>query len=329
MRHILAVYDVDPLYAARFADVVNQKETIPFEVVAFRSLERLRAFAAETPIELLLISEGVADEETEAVGAARVVVLSDGGTSGKSDYPCVYKYQSSGAIVREVMACYGEKQDEIPEIFGRGSARILGVYSPISRCLKTSFAITMGQLLAQEEKVLYLNLEEFSGLSVLLKEEYRSDLSDLLYFYSGGTYNPLRLKGVVHTFGELDYIPPVRYPEDLDQAGEEAIAGLIRTIAGEDAYGTILVDIGNSRRTAVSVMKLCQVIYMPVKEDAVSQAKLEEFEHYLDQTGNRGLKDRLKRLKLPYHASFGAGGNYLDQLLWGELGDYTRQLLRR
>lgn len=26
MKHILAVYDVDPVYAARFAEVVNQKE---------------------------------------------------------------------------------------------------------------------------------------------------------------------------------------------------------------------------------------------------------------------------------------------------------------
>ena len=65
---------------------------------------------------------------------------------------------------------------------GRGAGEGLGVYSPVGRCLKTSFALTMGKLLAQEERVLYLNLEEFSGLSVLMKEEYKSDLSDLLYF---------------------------------------------------------------------------------------------------------------------------------------------------
>ena len=55
MKHILAVYDVDPVYAARFAEVVNQKEKIPFEVVAFSSIERLRAFAAEYPVKLLLL----------------------------------------------------------------------------------------------------------------------------------------------------------------------------------------------------------------------------------------------------------------------------------
>ena len=74
----------------------------------------------------------------------------------------------------------GKALGELPEVSGRGLAKVLGVYSPVGRCLKTSFALTMGKLLAQEERVLYLNLEEFSGLSVLMKEEYKSDLSDLL-----------------------------------------------------------------------------------------------------------------------------------------------------
>ena len=87
---------------------------------------------------------------------------------------------------------------------GRGLAKVLGVYSPVGRCLKTSFALTIGKLLAQEERVLYLNLEEFSGLSVLMKEEYKSDLSDLLYFYNGGSYNSLRLSILTH-FEEIGF----------------------------------------------------------------------------------------------------------------------------
>ena len=115
--------------------------------------------------------------------------------------------------------------------------------------------------------------------------------------------------------------------EALEQAGEEAIAGLIRAIAGESAYDTLVVDIGSGRRTALSVMKLCRVIYMPIREDPVSLAKLKELEQYFSQTGNGMLRERIKRLKLPYHGSFGRG-DYIDQLLWGELGDYVRQLLR-
>ena len=228
MKHILAVYDVDPVYAARFAEVVNQKEKIPFEVVAFSSIERLRAFAAEHPVKLLLLGEHVPAEEKESIRAEKVILLSDnGGKPVSPSVPCVYKYQSSDAIVREVMTWYGESPGELPEVSGRGLAKVLGVYSPVGRCLKTSFALTMGKLLAQEERVLYLNLEEFSGLSVLMKEEYKSDLSDLLYFYNGGSYNSLRLSSVVHTMGELDYIPPVTYAEDKNGALPEDLYRLV------------------------------------------------------------------------------------------------------
>ena len=79
MKHILAVYDVDPVYAARFAEVVNQKEKIPFEVVAFSSIERLRAFAAEHPVKLLLLGEHVPAEEKESIRAEKVILLSDNG----------------------------------------------------------------------------------------------------------------------------------------------------------------------------------------------------------------------------------------------------------
>ena len=104
MKHILAVYDVDPVYAARFAEVVNQKEKIPFEVVAFSSIERLRAFAAEHPVKLLLLGEHVPAEEKESIRAEKVILLSDnGGKPVSPSVPCVYKYQSSDAIVRDVV----------------------------------------------------------------------------------------------------------------------------------------------------------------------------------------------------------------------------------
>lgn len=329
MKHIMAVYDVDPFYAARFAEVVNQKEKIPFEVVAFSSMERLKKFASETPIEILLISSSVSRTEADSIGAGKCISLTDGETAGsETEFPEIYKYQSSDNIVREVMECYCERAAPISGRTGRGKGKIWGIYSPISRCLKTSFAITMGKLLSKEQRTLYINLEEFSGLSVLTNTEYRTDLSDLLYFYCGGNYNLLRLNSVIHSMEELDYIPPVRYPEDLEEAGASKLAGLIRMIAEDGGYEMVLVDLGSCRRTAAEIMELCQVVYMPIKEDSVSLAKLEEFEQYLARSGKENLKEKIRRLKLPYHSSFGRKENYLDQLLWGELGDYTRKLLR-
>lgn len=40
-RHdkVMVVYDEDPLYAGRLAEYVNQKETFPFQAMAFSDLE--------------------------------------------------------------------------------------------------------------------------------------------------------------------------------------------------------------------------------------------------------------------------------------------------
>lgn len=102
-------------------------EKIPFEVVAFSSIERLRAFAAEHPVKLLLLGEHVPAEEKESIRAEKVILLSDnGGKPVSPSVPCVYKYQSSDAIVRDVMTWYGESRGSCRRCPGGGWRRSWG-----------------------------------------------------------------------------------------------------------------------------------------------------------------------------------------------------------
>lgn len=329
MKRVLAVYDVDPFYAERFAEVMNQKENIPFTVMAFTSIERLRAYLREHQVELLLISSQVSREEVDRLGVGRVISLTEGeGIEAEQEYPSVYKYQSSSGIIREVMARYSEKTEEAYFTETGNFARIIGVYSPIGRCLKTSLALAMGQLMASERRVLYLTLEDYSGLSSMTGEEYKSDLSDVLYYFGQGNFNLLRLSSIVHSIGNMDYIPPVRYPEDLSHISSSEMADLIKRLASESGYEILILDVGNYGHQAAPLLSVCQAVYMPIRDDGISAAKLQEFEAYLKRTGNGAVLEKIKKLKLPYHCSFGKKENYIEQLLWSELGDYARRLIR-
>lgn len=329
-KRVMAVYDTDPLYTERFTEFISQKNQVGFSVMAFTDLERLKAYGDEHKIELLLISSSVSREEIEKIGAAVVVMLAGGeAASPGGQYPGVYKYQAADSLMREVMDYYCDNPDDPGYAMVSKTGRIIGVYSPINRCLKTSFALTMGQLLARDLKVLYLNLEDCSGFRQLIGEEYRGGLSDLLYYYSQEGFRWVRLGSVVYTWGELDYVPPVQYPEDLCQVTGQMMAELVIHIAGESVYETIILDLGQFGKKAAEVLEICDAVYMPVKDDCVSAAKIEEFEEYLISSGHEPLKNRIQKIKPPYHCSFGRKDNYLDQLLWGELGDYTRQLLRK
>jgi hypothetical protein len=329
-ERVMAVYDEDSFYAERLADFINHKKQAPFKALAFTALEKLKGYGKDHEINLLLIQAEVSREEIAGLRAEQVFYLCDG-EEGFLEEPSkgIYKYQAADGILRDVMKAYLTSDEEAGSSMISRTGKVIGIYSPINRCLKTSFSLTMGQLLSRDLKVLYLNFEDCSGLGRLIGEELKGGLSDLFYYYSQEKYSWIRLGSLVYTWGELDYVPPVQYPEDLNQIGALEVADLVRRIARESPYETIILDLGQFGRKAAEVLDVCDIIYMPVMEDCVSAAKIEEFEEYLITSGQESIKKRVQKIKLPYHCNFGRRDSYLEQLLWSELGDYTRQLLRK
>lgn len=326
MKRIMAVYDVDPLYADRFAEFTNQREAIPFTAVAFTSAARLREYAGQNQVELLLAGDEVKDEELEGIAAGQIVRLSETGAAREGE-SVVYKYQATDSVLREVMACYQVKERPEGFVMTGTKSRIIGIYSPISRCGKTGFAMTLGQVLAREERTLLISLEEFSGLSSLTASEYEKTLTDLVYCFRQGSYNRLRLGSVVYNWGGLDYVPPVTYAEDLADMGGGELAAILEKITQEGSYETIVIDFGHFSREVEQLLAMCSVIYTPMREDVQSSAKLEEWKAYLELSGRAKLWNRIHILWLPRPAVIARRENYLEQLLWGEMGDFVRTLV--
>jgi hypothetical protein len=173
-KSVFAVCDTEMEYARNFMEYLNQKRNIPFEVHAFSSAEMFLEFAKNNETEILLISDKAMKEEIRRYPIRQIIILSEGVHSPVLDqYPAVYKYQSSEKVIREVMACYGVENgvDTSPALLPKKEMRIIGIYSPVGRTQKTSFALTMGQILAKERAVLYLNMESYSGFE---RSEYDS-----------------------------------------------------------------------------------------------------------------------------------------------------------
>ena len=218
-KNIFAVCDLEVDYALNFMDYLNQKKNIPFEIQAFTTVESLIAYGKNIHIELLLISQKAMCRQVQELEIGKIVILSEGVHPPELDrYPSVYKYQASSDVVREVMACYGAEKAVTPVAFPvlKKTTVIYGIYSPVGRCLKTSFALTLGQILAKEKAVLYLNLEEYAGFEELMGKGFSQNLSDLLYFVRQENGNLIyKMNGMIQTVNNLDYIPPVRTPEDI------------------------------------------------------------------------------------------------------------------
>lgn len=330
-KDVFAVCDLEVDYAYHFMDYLNQRKNIPFDIQAFTTVENLVSFGKGRHIELLLISQKAMCREVRELDVGKLIILSEGDRQTElGQYTSVYKYQSSADVIREVMACYGEEKAMIPAQFPvlKKTTKVLGVYSPLSRCLKTSFALALGQILAKEKAVLYLNMEGYSGFEQLLGKKFDHTLSDLLYYVRQENQNlSLRMQAMVQNIGSLDFIPPVQNPEDIRNTSWKDWEKLVKDLILHSSYEVVILDIGHGAEETLQLLELCSTVYMPVLSDVISRCKMEQFEKLLKLWDCAELMDKLVRVKPPFHRGMQSADHYFEQLPWGELGDYVRKVL--
>jgi len=236
-KDIFAICDPEAAYALRLTEFIQERQGTAFEIHAFTNVKSLCEFAAGHEVSLLLISTRAMCREVRELPIEKIVILSEGEILEElSEYSCIYKYQASDSLVAEVMEDYAAER-RTPQALLKKDMCCIAIYSPIKRVLKTSFALTLGQLLAKDRKVLYLNMESCSGFSRLMEKEFTADISDLMYFIKrdGGSL-VYKLQGIVQSLGNLDYVPPALSPMDIRSVECKEWLSLLEEVESYSTY---------------------------------------------------------------------------------------------
>lgn len=131
-----------------------------------------------------------------------------------------------------------------------------------------------------------------------------------------------------HKIQSRAWLPPLRYPDDYSQVTAAEMADFLLQILTVSVYETIVLDIGNFDRQVLPILEICQVVYMPVKEDMISLAKVKEFEAYVNRFGKKQVKDKFHKIHVPLMTGTKRMEHFPQELLWGDLGDFVRGLLK-
>ena len=319
-KNTIAIFDTDEEYATRLMDYLCETKELCLDVQAFTFKEKLMGFMRKTKVDILLLPEGLIDDDIESAGAGEIMALTEGGKAdGSVAGRSIYRYQSSENILREVLSYYAEGEESFGSFSENGETELIGVYSPLHCCLKTKFALCMGEILAREHKALYVNLESYSGFNTLFGQNYLIDLSDLMFYVGQKKKNfPFKLASVVSKVGELDIIPPSISPADTRSMDLRTWNLLFDGIIS-CGYQKVIIDFGEAADGAYELLKPCSVIYMPVRDDPVSRAKLEQYEACLRIMEFGSLLEKTVKLSLP---DFGDLGCEMQNLIDTGLGDY-------
>ena len=328
-RSTLALCDWESRFVRNFLDHYRVKGQDVFDIKVFTDGEKCLAYARDHRIDVLLISDSLMNEELEGLGIEKVIILSEGSVSRQySELPLIYKYQSSERIISQVLNIYADCVHEDMGLYSMGRGlRIIGVYSPVRRAGKTSLALSLGQLLAKDKKVLYLNMEEYSGLGGILDGNYKGDLLDAIFYQRQKSGNMrYKISGMTCRLNGMEYIYPALYSEDLKSVSASEWLEFISTIEEQTDYSVLILDMGDTVEGLSAIMEKCSVIYMPERHDFFSQGKIMQFEEYMRNSQKDWVLDKIVKIEVPEIVGAGNADEYLDALGNGPFAGSIRGL---
>lgn len=324
----LVLCDPEADYAQQMAAFLEKDKDFPWEVAVYTDREGLEHFLERLGAEVLLIAESMAGEILPQRAVGQVVLLNESGVIRFPEIINIDKYQEAENVRRELLKILAQQEEKVyPVLRSVRESGLIGFYSPVRRCLQTGFAIAYSQLLAENRRVLYLNFQHFAGLPWLDTENGEEDLAALLYYLDMEKHKfILRMKSMLRSLGNWDYMAPMRNGTNLPEVREEDWLKLINRCRCSGEYDYIVLDLSDSMQGLLNILGQCNLIYTIVREDAAARYKLERYEHLLERKGCVDIKERTVKLALPIFAGLPTiPENYTK----GELAEYARKVMEQ
>lgn len=326
MDNLLAICDYEKQYVYKLAEYLSKSKNFPFQIMPFNDLEKLEAFTKENQVELLLLGEGMEEELKGDLKIERLLYLCEEQDKCVVNSDCIYKYQPGNLLIKEIMDFYAQGCKGVPQ--GRTKRirkmEIIGVYSPVNRCLQTSFSLILGQLKAKEKKCLYLNFEAYSGFNRIFETSFHHDFMDLMYFLrEGGEKFVYKLGSMVESIGNLDFVPPAFSFPDMLEMEAESWQLLLDELEESTDYDVVILDLSDHIRGLFELLERCDKIYTIMKADGMAMAKIEQYKQLLACMQKGAILNKTVMCKIPALKQLPHNLIYLSH---SQLTDYVREV---
>ena len=323
---VMALCDTEEEYAQLMTEFMRKQKNLPWELHTYTNVDTLLG-TEQSGLAMLVVAESAFRQELRGLAPGCLVVLGESGVMRWEDISYVDKYQEAEEVFRQLLGVYMEIADiQLPFLRTNRKTVFIGNYSPVHRCMQTSFAITMSLMLAKKHSTLYLNFEHYAGISELLPDMQTLDLADLLYFLNAQKDKfRLRLQTILKHKGALAYVPPVKSGQNLITVTPQEWLGLLERIEELEEYEYVVLDLGESMQGLFEILRMCRHVYTLTREDRIARGKLLQYEQVLALYEYGDVLGKTKRLSLSHIQKL---PEELEQLTKGNLADLVKGLLK-
>ncbi|MCM1258006.1 MAG: hypothetical protein NC307_09155 [Roseburia sp.] len=324
----VAVVDREREYLEQLLAYLVRKKECFFKVWIFWDTQMYQRAADSEKFDAILVTGECLEELDLQMLQTKIILFREDGIPGfASHLPAVSKYQSAEEIFSQISALLWQENPSRQEWIPGRRTKMVGVYSPVHHGSQMLFSLTMAGILGEQQKVLYLNLQENSGFYGVTDSCAREDIGDLIYGMMQKDHDfQAGLHRIRRTFLNFDYIPPAVNPEHLSEIPQNLYEELFIGLKNTSGYDVVIVDFGMAFLGFAQILPIFETVYCLGKEGYLNRFRMEEFLGYLNKESD-AIASQLKNVVMPEGILLGEESCTLEKCLYGSLGDYVRSCL--
>lgn len=327
--NVIAICDENESYCFMLDKYIREHVKLSLEIFDFTNLDDVKKFKFKDNTSLIIISQSLY-EELEDLEYRKILVLDEGELRTKEyeseNIKTISKYQVVDSIVKEILGICMEDDGLMVGNLPDSKMGIIGLFTPIGRSLQTTFALSLGQELSVNKKVLYLNLEFAAAFEFIMDEHFDENLADLLYFYEcHGDKVGLYIDRIKRNVGGLDYIPPVLSGEQICSTTIEQWMGFFKEITRSTDYDYLILDITENVANVYDMLDICDRIYTIQGRDSLSKAKMDQYDLCLQKNGKDNIISKSRKISIPLFKNLITKASRLPS---SEISVFVRNIIR-
>lgn len=326
----LAICIGDAEYEARFVKCVMNHYRESYEIHVVDDICEI----VEEPkreFHVVITGDGNTREKHTEETYILFVLQENGAAVGKDSDENVFfteKYQEVYKIMEEVEKAVFQRLSRKHVLAGKKEAQLIGVFSLEKEAMQIPFTALLAEILGEQNRVLVIDMQPFSGFSASLdSEEDALGMEDLMTVATTESYTSNRLVASIGQEQKWDFVYPVKNVQCLAEADEGLYQKMIQILQKERGYEQIILNFGAVFSGMMELMTRCQQLYFLTERKEEKNWREEAFEDEMRRRGNEAFLQRIFWIEIPLHFVKEKTWRQLTtNWLWNELGDKLREI---
>lgn len=333
MDRVLAILADESDYSLELASYLRTRDNFIFKPLLFNSISEIQEYKKENCLDMLLCPSGTEIRDLSQIEKVcylceNIDVYEKQHNKNKGNIRYIFKYQSSEAIMRELIDCYSDnnKDDENSQADPDDGKRLVCVYSPSGGCYSSTFALALAEYYSKGGNTLFISFDPFFIYPGETKNLTDRNLTDLMYYmevtYAGvGSF----VESLAVHKGTLDYVSGVSHWFDIADMSRKKVRILLDALSKYDKYRNIVFDLGRMGEASIEMLSGCKSVYLPLKNSGSCTRAVDEWKRQIRFANHNEIIEKTKELEVPYDELLEGEYNF-DHLLKGHLGRFIEDM---